>query len=119
MRFEKLPMRALSAGSMAITNASAACATNVKFARMLPLRSRSSTTVMGCRSFEKRVNGCGLPLSRIAVGQPGGRVRVEKGVVPRHARTGGHAGRHHVHVQVRVIVRVLADREAAIHQPLR
>src|SRR6476659_4872419 len=64
MRFEKLPMRALSDGCSASTNRSAACSTSVKLARMLTLRSSSITTVMGWTSFANSVSVCGLPLSR-------------------------------------------------------
>ena len=37
------------------TNVSAAFCTSPKFPRMLPLRSSSITTVIGCRSFENSV----------------------------------------------------------------
>src|SRR5499427_1917268 len=63
MRFEKLPMRALSAGDISVTNASAAFSTRPKFRRMLPLRSSSITTVIGCTSLAKRVTSWRLPLS--------------------------------------------------------
>ena len=47
------------------TNCSAACCTSVKFARMLPLRSSSITTVIGWRSLENSVRSWRRPLSRI------------------------------------------------------
>ena len=47
MRFAKLPMRALSAGSSWPTNCSAADRTSVKLLIMLPLRSSISTIVIG------------------------------------------------------------------------
>ena len=47
MRFEKLPMRALSSGRSASTNCAAAFSTSLKLARMLPLRSSSMTAVIG------------------------------------------------------------------------
>ena len=65
MRSEKLPMRALSAGSITPTNASAAFSTSSKLRRMLVLRSSSMTTVIGWMSLAKSVNSCGLPLSSI------------------------------------------------------
>jgi len=43
----KLPMRALSAGPMALTNAAAACSSSSKLGFMLPLRSSSITMVIG------------------------------------------------------------------------
>ena len=58
-------MRALSAGSIASTNASAACSSTAKFGFMLPLRSRSMTTVIGWMSLANSVSVCGLPLSSI------------------------------------------------------
>src|SRR5216117_1946166 len=63
MRVAKLPMRALSAGSIALTNSSAACSTSSKFARMLPLRSSSTTTVIGWTSFANSVSSWCLLLS--------------------------------------------------------
>ena len=63
---EKLPMRALSAGPIAPTKASAARSSRSKFGSMLPLRSSSMTTVIGCTSFENSVRSCRLPLSSIA-----------------------------------------------------
>ena len=65
MRFEKLPMRALSPGSIASTNCSAAFSTSLKLRTMLTLRSSSMTTVIGWISFAKSVSCCGLPLSWI------------------------------------------------------
>jgi hypothetical protein len=42
------------------------CSTNRKFARMLPLRSSSTTAVMGWIVFANNVMSCRLPLSSIA-----------------------------------------------------
>ena len=65
MYFAKLPIRALSPGSIWATNASAACSSSSKLAFMLPLRSSSMIRVIGWTSLANRVSGCGLPLSSI------------------------------------------------------
>src|SRR5512137_162844 len=66
MRYEKLPMRALSAGSKRVTNCSAASWTRRKLSTMLPLRSSIITTMIGWMSLAKMLMACGLPLSRIS-----------------------------------------------------
>src|SRR5215472_16523810 len=58
-------MRALSDGSIASTNRSAAFCSIEKLGLMLPLRSSSMTTVMGWTSLANSVRFCGRPLSRI------------------------------------------------------